>query len=194
MLSHIRVHAHCTVNYIIEWDVCSIHGMCKIRLLFAEHWFHDWYDTDALMGRIGLWSLWCHSFSYTRHNPVYLLTYFQLCLWLRLWLVDIGSGRVGSNYESCLKCEVWRLNSLSGSRSRFDAVKSCAGNFSSTYFNMSGRGKGGKVKAKAKSRSSRAGLQFPVGRIHRHLRKGLHMLSVLCDYIADRWLAHVQLR
>ena len=37
---------------------------------------------------------------------------------------------------------------------------------------MSGRGKGGKVKGKAKSRSSRAGLQFPVGRIHRLLRKG----------------------
>ncbi|CAC5395817.1 Probable histone H2A.6,Histone H3.3 type 2,Histone H4 type VIII,Probable histone H2A.8,Probable histone H2A.4,Histone H2A.2,Late histone H2A.2.1,Histone H2A-IV,Probable histone H2A variant 2,Histone H2A type 1-H,Histone H4, minor,Histone H2A-III,Histone H2A-beta, sperm,Histone H2A [Pyricularia oryzae 70-15],Histone H4-1,Histone H3 type 1,Histone H3.3-like type 2,Histone H4.1,Histone H2A type 1-E,Histone H2A type 1-D,Histone H2A.V,Histone H2A, orphon,Histone H3-like 3,Core histone macro-H2A.1,Histone H2A ty len=32
--------------------------------------------------------------------------------------------------------------------------------------------KGGKAKAKAKSRSSRAGLQFPVGRIHRLLRKG----------------------
>lgn len=38
--------------------------------------------------------------------------------------------------------------------------------------NMSGRGKGGKAKSKAKSRSSRAGLQFPVGRIHRMLRKG----------------------
>ncbi|XP_049294171.1 uncharacterized protein LOC125769481 [Anopheles funestus] len=38
--------------------------------------------------------------------------------------------------------------------------------------NMSGRGKGGKVKGKAKSRSNRAGLQFPVGRIHRLLRKG----------------------
>ncbi|XP_038641741.1 late histone H2A.L3-like [Scyliorhinus canicula] len=38
---------------------------------------------------------------------------------------------------------------------------------------MSGRGKtSGKVRAKAKSRSSRAGLQFPVGRVHRHLRKG----------------------
>jgi histone H2A len=37
---------------------------------------------------------------------------------------------------------------------------------------MTGRGKGGKVKSKAKSRSSRAGLQFPVGRIHRMLRKG----------------------
>jgi len=37
---------------------------------------------------------------------------------------------------------------------------------------MSGRGKGGKAKGKSKSRSSRAGLQFPVGRIHRHLRKG----------------------
>ncbi|EDS41423.1 histone 2A [Culex quinquefasciatus] len=30
----------------------------------------------------------------------------------------------------------------------------------------------GKVKGKAKSRSNRAGLQFPVGRIHRLLRKG----------------------
>ncbi|XP_065087668.1 histone H2A-like [Ochlerotatus camptorhynchus] len=37
---------------------------------------------------------------------------------------------------------------------------------------MSGRGKGGKVKGKEKSRSSRAGLQFPVGRSHRLLRKG----------------------
>merc|ERR1712096_261632 len=33
-------------------------------------------------------------------------------------------------------------------------------------------GKGGKKKGKATSRSSRAGLQFPVGRIHRLLRKG----------------------
>merc|ERR1712226_205167 len=41
-----------------------------------------------------------------------------------------------------------------------------------TTSKMSGRGKGGKVKNKAKSRSSRAGLQFPVGRIHRLLRKG----------------------
>ncbi|CAI4224938.1 unnamed protein product [Auanema sp. JU1783] len=40
---------------------------------------------------------------------------------------------------------------------------------------MSARGgKGGKSKTggKAKSRSSRAGLQFPVGRLHRMLRKG----------------------
>ncbi|KAK0419314.1 hypothetical protein QR680_014076 [Steinernema hermaphroditum] len=39
---------------------------------------------------------------------------------------------------------------------------------------MSGRGKGGKAKTsgKSKTRSSRAGLQFPVGRLHRMLRKG----------------------
>ncbi|XP_076839094.1 histone H2A-like [Brachyhypopomus gauderio] len=38
---------------------------------------------------------------------------------------------------------------------------------------MTGRGKtGGKTRAKAKTRSSRAGLQFPVGRVHRLLRKG----------------------
>ena len=37
---------------------------------------------------------------------------------------------------------------------------------------MSGRGKGSKVSTKPKSRSSRAGLQFPVGRMHRLLRKG----------------------
>ncbi|VDL14211.1 unnamed protein product [Hymenolepis diminuta] len=38
---------------------------------------------------------------------------------------------------------------------------------------MSGRGKGSaKTKSKAKTRSSRAGLQFPVGRVHRLLRKG----------------------
>ncbi|XP_065814309.1 histone H2AX-like [Labrus bergylta] len=40
-------------------------------------------------------------------------------------------------------------------------------------YTMSGRGKtGGKARAKAKTRSSRAGLQFPVGRVHRLLRKG----------------------
>lgn len=37
---------------------------------------------------------------------------------------------------------------------------------------MSGRGKGKAKGTKSKSRSSRAGLQFPVGRIHRLLRKG----------------------
>merc|ERR1712037_309955 len=41
--------------------------------------------------------------------------------------------------------------------------------------NMSGRGKD---KGKAKSRSSRAGLQFPVGRIHRLLRKGNYVKRV----------------
>ncbi|XP_057674599.1 histone H2A-like [Corythoichthys intestinalis] len=38
---------------------------------------------------------------------------------------------------------------------------------------MSGRGKASnKIKAKPKTRSSRAGLQFPVGRLHRLLRRG----------------------
>ena len=50
---------------------------------------------------------------------------------------------------------------------------------------MSGRGKGGKVKGKAKSRSSRAGLQFPVGRIHRLLRFFFVFLSSIA-IILDR--------
>ena len=39
---------------------------------------------------------------------------------------------------------------------------------------MSGKGKGSKVakKVKSKTRSSRAGLQFPIGRVHRLLKKG----------------------
>jgi histone H2A len=38
---------------------------------------------------------------------------------------------------------------------------------------MSGRGKAaGKAKGKAISRSSKAGLQFPVGRLARYLKKG----------------------
>ncbi|KAH9277502.1 Histone H2A [Echinococcus granulosus] len=45
---------------------------------------------------------------------------------------------------------------------------------------MSGRGKGGKSRAKAKTRSARAGLQFPVGRVHRLLRRGNY---------AERYLA-----
>ena len=43
---------------------------------------------------------------------------------------------------------------------------------------MSGRGIGGKVRAKPQSRSSRAGLQFPVGKIHRLLRKGNYATRV----------------
>ena len=40
---------------------------------------------------------------------------------------------------------------------------------------MSGRGKSDeKTRAKPKSKSSRAGLQFPVGRIRRLLKKGLY--------------------
>ena len=58
---------------------------------------------------------------------------------------------------------------------------------------MSGCGKqGGKARAKAKTRSSRAGLQFPVGRVHRLLRKGNYServphstsFSCLCRSIA----------
>ena len=37
---------------------------------------------------------------------------------------------------------------------------------------MSGRAKGGKSRVKGKSRSSRAGLQFPVSRVLRFLKKG----------------------
>ena len=37
---------------------------------------------------------------------------------------------------------------------------------------MSERGKGARLESKSNSRSSRAALQFPVGRIHRLLRKG----------------------
>uniref|UniRef100_A0A9J8D2U0 Histone H2A n=3 Tax=Cyprinus carpio TaxID=7962 RepID=A0A9J8D2U0_CYPCA len=56
-----------------------------------------------------------------------------------------------------------------GSHSHYFCIKNVAV-FTST---MSGRGKtGGKARAKAKTRSSRAGLQFPVGRVHRLLRKG----------------------
>ncbi len=42
----------------------------------------------------------------------------------------------------------------------------------SHLFNLSGRGKRGRVKNKAKSRSNRAGSQFPVGRLRRLLLKG----------------------
>ena len=51
------------------------------------------------------------------------------------------------------------------------SVKQQLSKFQYQYFNMTGT-KGGKSKGKAISRSSRAGLQFPVGRIHRFLRKG----------------------
>ncbi|CUT99842.1 histone H2A [Echinococcus multilocularis] len=44
---------------------------------------------------------------------------------------------------------------------------------------MSDRGKGGKSRAKAKTRSARAGVQLPVGRVHRLLRRGNRSAWVL---------------
>ncbi|MBN3308981.1 H2A protein, partial [Amia calva] len=47
---------------------------------------------------------------------------------------------------------------------------------------MSGRGKTvGKQRVKAKTRSSRSGLQFPVGRVHRLLRKGNYAQRVILN-------------
>ena len=46
---------------------------------------------------------------------------------------------------------------------------------------MSGKGKGGRGKSKggkATSRSKKAGLQFPVGRVHRYLRQGRYAARV----------------
>ncbi|EDS34367.1 late histone H2A.3 [Culex quinquefasciatus] len=37
---------------------------------------------------------------------------------------------------------------------------------------MSARGQGAKAKTKPRSRSDRSGLQFPVSRVHRYLKKG----------------------
>ncbi|PAV79332.1 hypothetical protein WR25_15544 [Diploscapter pachys] len=63
------------------------------------------------------------------------------------------------NQQQCLDAV-----SLSNSLQRFLA---------SQQFTMATTsGKSGKIRSKGKSRSSRAGLQFPVGRIHRKLRKG----------------------
>jgi len=55
---------------------------------------------------------------------------------------------------------------------RYKVKHSKVSTYTATTINMTGRGKGGKAKAKAKTRSFRAGLQFPVGRVHRYLRKG----------------------
>ena len=45
---------------------------------------------------------------------------------------------------------------------------------------MAGKGKGGRGKGKGKStsRSAKAGLQFPVGRVHRHLRQGRYAARI----------------
>ena len=45
---------------------------------------------------------------------------------------------------------------------------------------MSGKGKGGRGKATGKSstRSAKAGLQFPVGRVHRHIKNGRYATRI----------------
>ncbi|KAK4337285.1 hypothetical protein RND71_043283 [Anisodus tanguticus] len=50
---------------------------------------------------------------------------------------------------------------------------------------MSGRGKGGKVKTKAKTRSNRAGLQFPVGNYGERVGAGAPVyLAAVLEYLA----------
>ncbi|XP_021706571.1 histone H2A-like [Aedes aegypti] len=71
---------------------------------------------------------------------------------------------------ACIKDTLIREITISTAYVRF--VNVCFSSPLKLNHKMSGRGKGGKVKGKAKSRSNRAGLQFPVGRIHRLLRKG----------------------
>merc|ERR1712212_97792 len=65
--------------------------------------------------------------------------------------------------------------------------------------NMSGKGKGSKLKVakKSKTRSVRAGLQFPVGRIHRLLKKQRYAdrigsgASVYCAAVLEYLTAEV---
>ena len=45
---------------------------------------------------------------------------------------------------------------------------------------MSGRGKGKSSGKKSVSKSAKAGLQFPVGRIARYLKKGRYAGELLC--------------
>lgn len=49
-----------------------------------------------------------------------------------------------------------------------------------SFLKMSGKGKGGRGKSsgKSQSRSSKAGLQFPVGRVARYLKKGRYSQRV----------------
>ena len=51
-------------------------------------------------------------------------------------------------------------------------------NYFPTEINMQGHGKGSILKSKPKSRSSREGLQFPVGRVHHQLRNGNYSQKV----------------
>nr|XP_033954997.1 histone H2A-like [Pseudochaenichthys georgianus] len=52
------------------------------------------------------------------------------------------------------------------------ANQRAAGGYKEPLWRAEPQKTGGKTRAKAKTRSSRAGLQFRVGRVHRHLRKG----------------------
>ncbi|XP_043542650.1 histone H2A-beta, sperm-like [Chiloscyllium plagiosum] len=62
---------------------------------------------------------------------------------------------------------------VEGSESYLSLSKVVPGTFKIDTDRVKQQGKGsGKARSKAKSRSSRAGLQFPVGRVHRLLRKG----------------------
>ena len=70
------------------------------------------------------------------------------------------------SYKSqVLPCE---RSTLAFANLQLFAVASCSASFA----NMSGRGKGKTAGKKQVSRSSKAGLQFPVGRIARYLKKG----------------------
>ncbi|XP_040106023.1 histone H2A type 1-B-like [Oryx dammah] len=88
-------------------------------------------------------------------------------------LVTLQTEDINQSYLACgNSTQHYNCHLVAAYRSLFFCF-SCGGSPFAQRLTMSGRGKqGGKARAKAKTRSSRAGLQFPVGRVHRLLRKG----------------------
>ena len=96
------------------------------------------------------------------------------------------AGRAVSLFESCLMVRLDRAGGVTcirkykslllpceGSRLSFvNRLRICFAACSVSLATMSGRGKGKTAGKKQVSRSSKAGLQFPVGRIARYLKKG----------------------
>ncbi|CAF0999083.1 unnamed protein product [Brachionus calyciflorus] len=75
---------------------------------------------------------------------------------------------LGINLDTGFRLHVYAKTIKDRTTKRLNLIKSIG----VKDWGASSRSKGGNVRAKGKTRSSSAGLQFPVGRIHRLLRKG----------------------
>lgn len=129
------------------------HTRCsqKHLAIFSDEWKSDWYESVPISGDIySLSVLALQDFCIIRISPV------------------VPSSKPITATSTTVTTSLIHYNF-------FSPLRVCV---QSTQFIMSGKGKGGRGDKKSQTRSAKAGLQFPVGRIGRFLKAGKYASRV----------------